>query len=54
MSKVDIVTEKKNEQQLANVFLLLVAIECLVSFEFTANVCEFFIDSLDLCFLAFT
>lgn len=52
MAKVDVVTEKENEQQLANIFLLLVSIQGLVALEFVSDVGEFFVNSLNFGFFA--
>lgn len=53
MAKVDVVTEKKNEQQLANIFLLLVSIQGLVALEFVSDVGQFFVNPLYFGFFTF-
>lgn len=52
MTEVDVVAEQEDEEQLANVLLLLVSIQRLIAFEFVPNVCQFFVYSLHLGLLA--
>lgn len=54
VSKVDVMAKQEDEEQLAYIFLLAVAVQGLVPLELGANVCQLFIDPLDLRFLAFT
>lgn len=54
MSKVNVVAKQENEQQLADIFLLAVAIQSFVPFELGSNVGQLFIDPFDLCFLTLT
>lgn len=54
VAEVDVMTQQKNEQQFAHVFLLLITIQCLVAFEFTTNICQLLIDSLDFGLFTFT
>lgn len=53
MSKVDVVTQQEDEQQLADIFLLLIAVESLVAFELTSNVRQLLIHTLHLRLFAF-
>lgn len=53
VAKVNVMSEQEDEQQLAHVLLLLVAIQRFVALEFTANVGQLFVDSLYLRLLAF-
>lgn len=46
MTKVDVMAQQEDEQQLADVFLLLIAVEGLVAFEFTSNVRELLVHAL--------
>ena len=45
--------EQEDEEQLADVLLLLVAVQRLVALEFRTNVGQLFVDALDLGLLAF-
>jgi len=54
MTKVNIMSQQENEEELAHVLFLLVSIQCFISLEFTPNICQFFIDSLDFRFFTFT
>lgn len=54
VSEVNVMAKQEDKEQLADIFLLAVAIESFVPFEFGANVGQLFIDPLDLGFLAFT
>ena len=54
VSKVDVMAEQEDEEQLADILLLAVAIQGLVPLKLGANVSQLFIDPLDLGFLAFT
>jgi hypothetical protein len=47
VTEVDVVAQQKDEQQLADIFLLLVAVERLVAFELTSNVRELLVHALD-------
>lgn len=51
MTEVNVVTEQKDEEQFADILLLLVAIERLVSLELAADVGQLFVDSLYLSLL---
>ena len=48
MSEVDVVTEKEDEEQFADILFLLVAVQRLVALELGADVCQLFVDPLDL------
>lgn len=52
MTEVNVVTEQKDEEQFADILLLLVAIERLVSLELAADIGQLFVDSLYLSLLA--
>lgn len=54
MSKVNVVSKQEDEEQLADIFLLAVAIESLVPFKLGANVGQLFVNPFDLGFLALT
>ena len=53
LAKVDVMAEQEDEEQLADVLLLLVAVQRLVALEFRTNVGQLFVDALDLGLLAF-
>ena len=53
MSKVDVMAEEEDEEQLADVLLLLVAVQGLVALELGADVGQLLVDPLDLGLLAF-
>lgn len=53
MPKVNVMAKKKNEQQLADILLLLISIESFVTFEFAPNICQLLVYPLDFCLLAF-
>ena len=48
MSKVDVMSEQENEEQLADVLLLVIPVQCLVALELAANIGQFFIDAFRL------
>lgn len=52
MAKVYVMSEQEDEEQLAHVLLLLVAVQGLVPLEFAADVGQLFVDPLDFRFLA--
>lgn len=54
VTKVDVMAEQEDEEQLAHILLLTVAIQSLVPFKFGANVGQLFIDPFDLGFFALT
>lgn len=54
MPKVDVVAQQEDEEQLADVLLLAVAVQSLVALELGADVGQLLINPLDLCLLAFT
>lgn len=54
MSKVDVVAQQEDEEQLADVLLLAVAVQSLVALELGADVGQLLVDPLDLRLLAFT
>lgn len=54
VSKVNVVSKQEDEEQLADIFLLAVAIESLVPFKLGANVGQLFVNPFDLGFLALT
>lgn len=53
MAKVNIVAQQEYEQQFTDIFLLLVAVQRFIAFEFAANVSQFLVDTLNFCFFAF-
>ena len=53
MAEVDVVSEQEDEEQLADVLLLLVAVQGLVALELGADVGQLLVDPLDLGLLAF-
>ena len=54
VSKVDVMAEQEDEEQLADVLLLAVAIQGLVPFKLGADVGQLFVDPFDLSLLALT
>ena len=48
MAKVDVMSQQEDEEQLADIFLLLVAIKRLVALELATNVGQLLVDTLDL------
>ena len=54
MTEIDIMTQQKYEQQLADIFLLLIAIQSFVAFEFAAYVGKFLVYALHFRLFAFT
>lgn len=54
MPEINVMTEKKYEQQFTDVFLLLVSIKRFVAFEFAPNIGQFFVNTFDFCFFALT
>ena len=52
MTEVDVVSEEENEEQLAHVLLLLVAVQRLVTLELGPDVGELLVDTLHLRLLA--
>ncbi len=46
MTKVNVVSQKENEQQLADILLLLVSIQGLVALEFVSNVGQLLVNPL--------
>lgn len=54
MSEIDVMTQKKDEQQLADILLLAVAIQSFVTLELGADVGQLLVDALDLSFFALT
>ena len=53
MAEIDVVAQEEDEEQLAYVLLLLVAVESLVAFEFGADVGQLFVDALYFGLAAF-
>ena len=53
VAEIDVVPEQEDEEQLAHVLLLLVAVESLVAFEFRSDVRQFFVDALHFSLTAF-
>lgn len=47
-------SQQEDEEQLADILLLTIAIQCLVPLELGADVGQLLIDPLDLCLLALT
>jgi len=54
VAKVDVMAEEKDEQQLANIFLLLIAVEGFVSFEFAPYIGQLLVYAFNLRLFAFT
>ena len=54
MTEINVMAEKEDEEELANVFLLLVAVQSLVAFEFRPNVGQLLVDPLNFRFFTFT
>lgn len=54
VAKVDVMAQQKDEQQFADILLLAVAIQRLVTFEFGADVGQLLVNTFDLCFLTLT
>lgn len=54
MTEINIVPEEEYEEELADVFLLLVPIESLIPFELAANVRELLVYTFDFSFFTFT
>ena len=54
VSKVDVMSQQEDEEQLADILLLTIAIQCLIPLELGADVGQLLIDPLDLCLLALT
>lgn len=52
VAEVDVVAKQEYEQQFAHIFLLLVAVQRLVTFEFASDVRELFVDALHFGFFA--
>lgn len=52
MAKVNVMSEQEDEEQLAHVLLLLVAVQRLVALEFAPDIGQLLIDPLDLGLLA--
>ena len=53
VAEIDVMAEQKDEQQLAHVLLLLVAVQRFVPFEFAPNVGQLLVDALDFRLFAF-
>lgn len=53
MTKINIMSQQKYEQQLTHIFLLLIPVQCFVPFKFTPNVSQFLIDAFDFGFFTF-
>lgn len=51
--KVNVMAEEKDKEQLADVFLLLIAIKGLVSFKFGSYVGQLLVDPLDFSLFTF-
>ena len=54
MSKVNVMAQQKNEEQLADILLLAVPIQSFVPFKLGTNVGQLLVDSFNLSFLALT
>lgn len=54
MSKINIMPQKENKQQLAHVFLLLVTIQSFITFKLATYISQLLIYPFDLRLLAFT
>ena len=46
MTEIDVMSQQKDKQQFTDVFLLLVAIQCLIPFELVPDVRQLLIDAL--------
>lgn len=53
MAKVDVMAKQEDEEKLADVFLLAVTIQRLVSFELRSDVCQLFVYAFNFSFFAF-
>lgn len=53
MAEVDVVAKEEDEQQLADIFLLLVTIESFIAFEFTSDVRQLLVHALHFRLFAF-
>uniref|UniRef100_A0A182XS43 Uncharacterized protein n=1 Tax=Anopheles quadriannulatus TaxID=34691 RepID=A0A182XS43_ANOQN len=53
VAEIDVMAEQKDEQQLAHVLLLLVAVQRFVPFKFAPNVGQLLVDALDFRLFAF-
>lgn len=53
MPEINIMSQEKNEQQLTHIFFLLITVKRFISFKFTSNVGQFFIDTFHFSFFAF-
>lgn len=54
VAEIDVVAQQEYKQQFAHIFLLLVSIQSLVTFELVTNVRQLFIDAFDFRFFALT
>jgi hypothetical protein len=54
VAKVNVVTEKEDEKQLADILFLLVAIQSLVALELGSYIGQFLVNTLYLGFFTFT
>lgn len=52
MAKVNVMAQQEDEEQLAHILLLLVAIQRLVSLELGADIGKLLVDALNFCLLA--
>ena len=53
MTKINIMAQQENEEQLAHIFLLLISIQGLVTFKLPTYICQLFVYSFNLSFFAF-
>lgn len=53
MAKIDVMPKQKDEQQFAYIFLLLIAVQRFVTFEFASDVGQLLVDTLDFSLFAF-
>lgn len=54
MAEINVMAEEKDEEQFADVFLLLIAIEGFVAFEFASYIGQLFVYPFHLGFFTFT
>ncbi len=54
MAKVNVVAEKEDEKQLADILFLLIPIQSLVALELGSYIGQFLVDTLYLGFFTFT
>lgn len=53
MAKIDVMPKQKDEQQFAYIFLLLIAVQRFITFEFASNIGQLLVDTLDFSLFTF-